>query len=139
MLFAQPLAESTLHLFRPIEREEIRPVIAYVQTRAQNTDSVYVYYASKFAFDYYTDRDPLDVRAVVAGVTARNDPDAYVRDIQPLRGKSRVWFVFSHVYDGDGVDEEPFFLHTLDRVGTRLDTFEQHGASVYLYDLGEQP
>jgi len=45
--------------------------------------------------------------------------------------------MFSHVATWHGVDEEKLFLSYLERIGTRKDTFNASGASVYLYDMSD--
>jgi hypothetical protein len=52
------------------------------------------------------------------------------RDLEQLRGRGRVWVLFSHA-EGDRAR----FLADLDRGGTRLDTFSERGAAAYLYAL----
>lgn len=52
-------------------------------------------------------------------------------DLEKLRGKGRVWFLFSHL----GTPERNLFLNYLDTQGTRLEEQLQPGASVYLYQL----
>jgi hypothetical protein len=56
----------------------------------------------------------------------------YEEDIDQLRGKRRVWLLFSHLHD-----QEKFLLYLLDSRGTRLDDFKSAGAEVYLYDLDQ--
>ncbi len=52
-------------------------------------------------------------------------------DLEKLRGKGRVWFLFSHLGD----PERNLFLNYLDTLGVRLEENLQPGASVYLYQL----
>ena len=69
------------------------------------------------------------------GVNSWDNWDEYIQDLDKLRGNSRVWLLFAHVWQGNGIDEERFFLDHLDSIGRRLDTATSTGASVYLYDL----
>ncbi len=49
---------------------------------------------------------------------------------------SRIWVVFSHIYRTG--NEDRLFLHFLDNIGTRVDSFTNPGAAVYLYNLQER-
>ena len=71
----------------------------------------------------------------IIGARSRDDWDGYERDLRRLRGHRRVWLVFAHIYNWKSVDESVLFLHYLDNIGTRRDSFETHGAALYLYDL----
>jgi hypothetical protein len=57
-----------------------------------------------------------------------------------MRGRSRVWIVFSHTivfppHNWKGVDMEALFLDGLDQMGRRLDQHIVRGSALYLYDL----
>ncbi len=70
------------------------------------------------------------------GPFAGADWERYLRDVDRVRGRARVWFVFTHASTSE---EERFqrerFLAHLDRIGIRKDSFSRNGARVYLYDL----
>ena len=51
--------------------------------------------------------------------------------IEPLRGKGRVWILFSHANQ----IEIELFLSALDKMGTKQGAWLQPGASLHLYDL----
>jgi hypothetical protein len=53
------------------------------------------------------------------------------KDLEKLRHRGRVWFVFSHIDD----KERKLFLNVLDTLGTRLEENLQPGASLHLYEL----
>lgn len=52
-------------------------------------------------------------------------------DIEQLRGKGRVWILFSHANQ----IEIELFLSALDKMGTKQGAWLQPGASLHLYDL----
>jgi hypothetical protein len=139
LLLFHPLVLAGHQLVAPPEREELAPVVRYLEAHRQDGDLVYVYYGAQFALRYYAPRLGVRGRDVVTGVAARTAWARYVEDLQQLRGRPRVWVLFSHVYARGGVDEERFFLHHLDTMGTRQDRFQRTGASVYLYDLRQAP
>ncbi len=120
---------ASQELFSPGTHEESRPVIRYLLEHKQAGDTLYVYYASEGVFKYYARRFDFH-EPYIQGVMSRENWNNYIRDLQQLRGKKRVWLFFSHAYA-----EEAFFLFYLDTIGKRLDSFKDVRASVYLYDL----
>ncbi len=132
LLLAYPLLSANYHLIRPRTDQEIRPVIQYIKEHEQKGDVLYVYYGAQGPFKYYSKRFDFSDKSYIKGVSSRNDWNNYVKDIEPFRGKKRVWLLFSHVFGY----EESFFLQYLDRIGgKRLDTIQYPKASAYLYDL----
>jgi hypothetical protein len=60
----------------------------------------------------------------------------YIKDIDKLTGRNRVWMLFvTYVSSTKGLKDNSFFLFHLDTKGTRLDSFSNGLASVYLYNL----
>jgi hypothetical protein len=139
LLLFHPLVLAGHQLVSPPEREELAPVVRYLQDHRQEGDVVYVYYGAQFALRYYAPRLGVRGRDVVTGVAARTAWARYVEDLQQLRGRPRVWVLFAHVYARGGVDEERLLLHHLDTMGARRDRSQRTGASVYLYDLRHAP
>jgi hypothetical protein len=93
-----------------------------------------VFDAAKPAFVYYAPKYQLDKMNCVMGAASgwtQNWKD-YENDIDGLRGRPRVWILVSHLHD-----QEKFLLHLLDTRGSRLDSLNEVGAAVYLYDLSE--
>ncbi|MBW4579548.1 MAG: glycosyltransferase family 39 protein [Tildeniella nuda ZEHNDER 1965/U140] len=139
LLLIPPLQQTTSFIFHPEKKEELRPVLAYVKTRQQPGDILYVgdafnnfrYYADKFGYtkaDYVGNYDAFLFH--------------YKRDFSPqiwhtfmqanhLKPGQRLWFLFAGVNEkGRGVSKA-----RLDSIGQRLDSIEQPGASAYLYQL----
>ncbi len=145
LLLAVPVTNALSYAVKPMSREEIRPVIAYLKAYLQPDDTVYVYDGALRAFKYYSTRDGF-APSVIKGTRSHEDLQGYIKDLAQLEGKPRVWLLFSHVWNVN-TDEREFMLHYLDAVGTRLDAREVEGnrffgtkpqaaaASVYLYDL----
>ena len=139
--------DAGLHIVKPRQVEEIKPVMAYLRSEIQPGDTVYVYYSAQYAFKYYQDRYGFTDADYIAGkdprdftsTEKRDDLQRYIAELDQLRGKSRVWLVFSHSYDRTGIDEETFFLYHLNTIGKQLDAFKRQKASVYLYDLSGPP
>jgi 4-amino-4-deoxy-L-arabinose transferase-like glycosyltransferase len=134
LLFLHPLYFASHRLVRPRTKEEIKPVISYVREHKQDEDVLYLYYASQYAFKYYSGRYGFNDSDYIVGVGSDNWRD-YISDLDKLCGNKRLWLLFSHT---SKQEKERFFLAYLDSVGTRLDSFKSAGAAVYLYDLSEE-
>lgn len=139
LLFFHPLFFAGNHLIHPQEREEIKPVMRHVQENRRPGDVLYIYTSSAYAFRYYSDRYGFKEGDYIVGDIGRDNRKKYDVDLDRLRGHKRVWVLFSHVWKGGGVDDEKYILTHLDSIGKRLGAVKKKGASVYLYDLGENP
>ena len=139
LLFAQPAIATTRALLHPKYPEDIKPSIAHILQNQRVGDTWYVYHLARYQYWYYRDRLRLPVTNVHIGIDCAGDLQCYAADLEQLRGTPRVWVLFSHIWVGDGVDEEQFFLHQLDGMGKRLDSYRSTGARAYLYDLSVTP
>ena len=172
VLFFQPIYFATLNLRYPSffmdnssyqrVRENIRPVLAYIQENRQPGDTVYVYYAAQYAFKYYLEKFDFNELVsgqpvwpevnqdwfepalasyppqLVVGAYSRDDWSIFQSELQKIKGNERVWVLFTHVRDRrSSIDEEDVFLHFLDQSGIQKDSFSDVESSVYLYDLSD--
>ena len=139
LVFLHPLISISQYLVGDSRlKQEIKPVISYVNTHQQDEDILYLYYGAQDAFRYYQEKYGYHDNDYIVGVNSRDNWNNYTDDLDKLRGHRRVWILFSHIFKSKDVDEEKFFLYYLDRIGTKLDTFKAQGASVYLYDLSTE-
>jgi hypothetical protein len=138
-LFAGPAKMAGHILIKGEKVEEIKPAIAYVRDHRLAGDSLYLYYGSARAFDFYQQRrliNPMDETIGTGSWKGEWYGENYKYELDRLRGKKRVWILFSHVFGTEGViDDEQIYLHYLDGIGKRLDSLQETGSSVYLYDL----
>jgi hypothetical protein len=140
LLFFYPAVNAGRYFIHPRTGEEIRPVIEYVRNHRSKGDMLYLYYSSARPFDYYRERHLIEPMDEIVGRKSREDWKLYREDLDNLRGKGRVWVLFSHVYPfSPGFDEERLFLDYLSGMGKRLDGVREAGASAYLFDLGVRP
>jgi len=141
-------------------REDIKPVLAYVEQNWQAGDVVYVYYAAQYAFKYYLDRFkfgklttseavwpeasdswfepalPSYPPQLIVGKYSREDWSIFETELEALKGHERVWIIFAHTRDRrSSIDEEDVFLHILNRAGEQLADVSSTEASAYLYNL----
>jgi hypothetical protein len=146
ILFYHSTLNACLHFSHPETKEEIKPVIEYVRNHRLKGDMLYLYYSSAMPFEYYREQNLIEPMDEIVGRKSREDWKLYREDLDKLRGKERVWILFSHVYPngasafkGSRFDEEQLFLDCLDGIGKRLDCARAPGASVYLFDLRVTP
>jgi uncharacterized membrane protein len=137
ILFFHPAINAAWRFIHPRTMEEIKPVIDYIRNHRLKGDKLYLYYASAMPFEYYKERHFIEPMDTIVGIKSRENWKLYREDLGQLRGKGRVWILFSHVYPL--FDEERLFLEYLDGMGKRLDGVRVTGASVYLFDLGVTP
>ncbi len=123
------------NLASPPHAEDIKPVMSYLNENYRDTDSIYLYYGAKAAFEFYAPQyDRLAGKDFITGIGAREEPTKYLADVDQLKGQQRVWIVFSHVC-GSCQNEKKLILQHLDQIGFSESKYESTGASVYLYDL----
>ena len=134
-LFAIAVAVGTaLHL--PVYRhEETRTVLAEVAARWQDGDALYVYYGAERAVRFYGPQVGIDPARVTFGGCHRGDSREYLRELDRLRGRPRVWVVFAHA--SSSLAEQPTIRGYLERIGKRSEGFEAVGAAAELYDLSQ--
>jgi hypothetical protein len=71
-------------------------------------------------------------------VRSREDASTFVRDVAALAGRPRVWFVFSHLFSGEGrlvVEDYDRYVAALDAAGERRATIRRARNLALLYDL----
>lgn len=142
-LVAFPFVRASYLVVHPLQVEEIKPVIAYVQTHQQPTDRLYIYAMGESQFKYYAPQYGFTADEYVQGkhsmaVGGRRNRELseqrvrqFRREVRQFRGQPRVWFLFCNAL----AEEEQTFLSLMQPIGQPLDLYRQPGAFVYLYDL----
>ncbi|WP_346289930.1 glycosyltransferase family 39 protein [Sphaerothrix gracilis] len=170
LLFSHPLYYAALNLKDPSSpprfeyqrvREDIKPVLGYLQDHWQKGDTLYLYYAAQYAFRYYAERYGFDIKLpppsatyqgdwfepalvsdpphLIVGSVTRYEPDAFEPDLRQISQYRRVWTLFAHVHDRrSSIDEETVLLRLLAQVGQQVDEFQRLEASVYLFEMDER-
>ena len=119
---------------------DVRPVIQYVGENRKPDEIVYVFHAGESAFQYYAPLHGLNTGEVIFGPSGLRKKfvlEGFFNDVESLRGKDRVWFIFSNIYDcGDCEgDMQQFYVDHLNEYGVMLDQVNAERANAYLYDL----
>lgn len=135
IIFLQPAIYQVYRIITPKMGEEIKDVLNYYQANRTSNELLYVYYGGQEAFQFYRKRFSLDNTEYILGNPGREHWQTYNEDINRLKGKGKVWFLFTHVIDWYGVDEEKYFIHILNSIGKKIKSHKAYGASIYLYDL----
>ena len=165
-LVLPPIATAGSHVVHPVKPENIRPLLGQLVASAKPGDGLYVFRESQFALRYYGEckdcdawkgafpwplepnRDKPHERALQSvpasniwvGQEAGSDQiQADLDDLDRLPRNRPIWFLFSHTAVRNGLDEKALFLAYLDRYGRQLDAREEHGASLYRYELTKKP
>jgi len=119
----------------PIQHEEIKKCLDFVNQNIKDSDNIYVYYAAKNAFVYYVEINYFKAKNTytIASWSNRGHIDKAFDDLKQLKGKN--WLLFSHVHD----DDEGIMVHYLDSLGyPQLSSIKAIGSSVYCYDFGDK-
>lgn len=135
IIFIQPAIYQMYRIKTPKMGEEIKEVMTYYQENRKNNESLYVYYGGRDAFQFYKKKFRIGDTEYVLGNSGREHWQTYNEDVNKLKGKGKVWFLFSHVIDWYGIDEEKYFIHILNSIGGEIKSYHAYGASIYLYDL----
>lgn len=141
LMLSPPLTQAASLVIHPYVREEIKPVINYVNSHQQQDDIIYVFQRGEYQFKYYAPKYGYQVGDYIIGVddlddgkeVSRQEWRRYKTDLDQLKGNKRVWLIFSHT--DDFPEEEAMVLSYLDQLGKSIDFFASPGAFVHLYDF----
>ncbi len=123
------------------QTSDIRAVMEYVAENRQLNDIVYVFHNTDPVFNYYAPFYGLDTGSITIGVYSPSKRVAlqnFEDDVDRLVGNSRVWFIFSELYDCLNCQEEDtqtYYLNHISKFGVLIDSFEGLGGNAYLYDI----
>ena len=123
-----------LAIHPPVYRDEdARPVLDKLADDRREHDAIYVAYSGRPAFRFYAPRVDLSEVGVVLGGCHRDDPRAYLRELDKLRGTGRVWVFRTHV--SERLAEAPLFDGYLSRIGRYVDSIAADDTDATLWDL----
>ncbi len=112
----------------PPVSEHLRPVLEYVNVRAERDDGIFVYYAAAAATRYYWERR--DIGILTQTYKDRGHVDRFLaRFDRFMADHNRVWFVSTH----DINDERKTWTAALQRKYTSVDEYESEDAAVTLF------
>jgi hypothetical protein len=129
-----PLVTSAGYFIEPKYYEHIRPSMGFLEESWRPGDAMYVSNGAVPAFAFYAPVYGLAGADYISNV--RDDygnPVNISRQLESLKGKSRVWILLSHVYEKGNFNEKDFVLNDLKKSGKMKRDFRVPGTSVYLY------
>lgn len=139
-LFFLPVGNTFQLFLSPYNKSDIKPIIAYVAEHRQVDETIYVYHSSEPAFAYYAPLYDIGAGEILIGYDTprkRTAFQGFIQDIKSLRGRDRVWFIFSDINDCGGCngDMQAYYEQYLNDFGILLGSVHANGASAYLYDF----
>jgi hypothetical protein len=162
LIAAGPTWEAARAVVNPRTHEEIKPVLEYVRDHWRRGDTLYIHYGAQYAFLYYEEcgcisltgprggtlwpvqparigtslyEPPLRPKssAVLAGPYGGISRSEQLADLNRLRGRTRVWFLYSHT-SNETKSIQPL-LRRLSEMGRRVAGIDEPGAHAYLFRL----
>jgi hypothetical protein len=166
LLLAYPLKSAIGAIDGPRRNDQaVRPLLYELVERWEPNDGLYVHYAAQYAFRYYLECDCIGDRVSSPPLTYAtrrttgprlwhgvlrsrppgleigkrhdaDDVDAYRRELDRLRSRERVWYLYSHwESEEEGRLVKELLPRHLDRLGRRTSTTRRGRAGLVLYDL----
>lgn len=135
-LLAQPAMLALERFQSPRMQENMHPALVTLRQKHQPEDLIYIYPWAEPAFRYYAPFYGFTEEQFTHG---QADPPqalpATLTDIEQLRGQARVWVLFSHVLEKDGVNEHEAIMVHIDaqKLGKCRIESREPGTSVLLY------
>ena len=146
----------SIYLHFPIEIEETKKSLSYIEKNIKKDETVYIYYGANDAYIFYKDSNIIDINnTIITGIPfkfkgkerkinnvimtgtsfefkekSRNNDDILL----DLTGK--VWLLFSHVYPSNTADNEEKYIvdFLLERGSKLIEVKKYKGSSVYYID-----
>jgi hypothetical protein len=135
LLFVQPVLSAGEEMVHPMEAQEVRQVLTYVQSHQRPGDVWYIYWHTQIAYRYYAQVYGLRGNdAVLSGSFDAAHRDVFEQDAARLRGR-RVWVIISNPGRLEGADEFMLVYQAFNRAGKLLDTHWETGAVAFLYQM----
>ena len=118
----------------PLEKEELKKSMHFVNENLADTDQIYVYAVSKTPFNFYKHKFQRinQCEAIVYGELHRDNWKLHETQLSQLN--NAVWLVFSHINtkDTDNFTEEDFIVESLVKNAYKVeDKKEYEGSTIY--------
>jgi hypothetical protein len=133
LVLGAPLYYDIVEL--PHTPHDLREVMRVVVRERQPGDRLYVYYGARQAFEFYRASFPFADEEVTLGGCMRPHWREYLRQVDELRGRSRLWVLIAHPSTMRGVREGAVLEGYLDRIAPKLGRWGQRDATLLLYDM----
>jgi len=135
LLAASPCSQAVRTAIRPKSHHELHRVLEYAQDHWQPGDGLYLRRQEGYSYAFAKRRFDFDDADCLHESELTTKPEqmaAFLEEHLPeLCARERMWVPLVYDYRGEIVP----FVELLDGFGTRVDSFDAAGASVYCYDL----
>lgn len=137
-VFVAGLNDGWQVFYKPLEIEEIRPVLDSVNKRFMDNDVLYVHHEAWPAMAYYKDchlhREQYQFGKRIIRGTWDSRPEQRTITTEN-RQHGRVWLVYSHVISESARQAMASDLQVIDGYAHRIDSIKAEGAFGYLYEF----
>jgi uncharacterized membrane protein len=121
----------------PIEKEEIKKSMSYLNSKLNEEDEIYIYYGASKAFKFYKGSYPLisntDDKNIIFADEHRENWPQYEESV--LKINNSVWILFSHIHrvkNKESLSEEEYILNLFRKNGYEIIEAQKHkGSSIY--------
>ena len=118
----------------PIERDEIKRSITFINNNIAKGDNLYIYYGAAGAFRYYRQTGFVTFdNPAVFGQSEPGKMEVFAGDVAQFEG--RTWVLFSHLQPFGTEAEAAFIVKHLSDRGKLLGSFKTKASAAYLFDL----
>ncbi|NOT29288.1 MAG: hypothetical protein HOP15_02435 [Planctomycetes bacterium] len=137
MLCGHPLLNAMSLLRSPRQMPDFRTVAEHLRQNRREGDQLYLSHLGENPVRYYAERSRLDLEPLLVGTAIDSFGPEFHRDLERLRGRGRVWFVFDF---GDPTRMEAdvaarVAMARLEESGRELDRLDVFGVRLCLFDL----
>jgi hypothetical protein len=136
LILMAPFSLAVERFQTPRMQSNMHPALAGLRLKYQPGDLIYIYPWTEPAFRYYAPFYGFSEQQFTSG---QADPPQTLADtladIEKLRGNPRVWILFSHVLEKDGINEQEAILDYINekKLGRCRVESRAPGTSVLLY------
>lgn len=129
LFFSSVTSTTNTYLFTyDYVREDLKPVLSFMETNHQDNDNVYLYHFVGPAYLYYAPAYHLENLPYIMGQNHSARAKRYQDEISTLPRGRRIWFVFSFVIQarvrkGERQNEREYILNYLKENGELLTEF----------------
>lgn len=117
--------------FTPIEFEEIKPSLHFIQENLNKDDIIYVFGGSVPSFQYYQKRYFDNDQPYILGKWIGSDLQVFDKELVALTAKKRVWILLSHY----NIPEKDYIIQKCSEIGNQVKHIEYGGAAAYLFSF----
>ncbi|MCP3928108.1 MAG: hypothetical protein GY705_03295 [Bacteroidetes bacterium] len=131
LLFTASIHDGYRHIFQPLEIEEIKPILSYVQQNMDEGDQIFINHLAVPAYHFYAhlhdQKNEFILPAAIEG-SWRDSPE-------PMLQKSgqKLWYIYSHALSEETRGTVMNTVSALREKGLQIDQHHAKGAGCYLF------